>query len=33
MVTIVVFTITPDYYQRIVDKGEDMEVTVLNCIL
>jgi hypothetical protein len=24
-----VFTITPDYYQRIVDKSEDMEVTVV----
>jgi hypothetical protein len=24
---------TPDYYQRIVDKGEDMEVAVLSCIL
>jgi hypothetical protein len=33
MVTVVVFNITSDYYQRIVDKGEDMEVTVLSCII
>jgi hypothetical protein len=32
MVTIVVFIITPDYYQRIINKGEDMEVIVLSCI-
>jgi hypothetical protein len=33
MVIVVVFTITPDYYKRIIDKGEDVEVTILSCIL
>jgi hypothetical protein len=33
MVIVVVFTTTLDCYQRIIDIGEDMKVTVLNCIL